>query len=329
MAYDSALGNMVLFGGIAYSGDLLNDTWTWDGTTWTQQSPATSPSGGSGASMAYDAGTGQLVLFGGYDPPGLGGPGFLNDTWTWDGTTWTQLHPATSPPARAFASMAYDAGTGQLVLFGGGITGTGLEDTWTWDGTTWTQQSPASSPPALGAASMAYDSSTEQLVLFGGDPSSGPPNDTTWTWTGSTWIQLNPATSPSGRTGASMAYVAGTGQLVLFGGATTGELGDTWTWDGTTWTQQSPATSPPARTQASMDYDSDTGQLVLFGGVNTSPFIADDDTWLYASTPPAVTPEAPFVVLFPAAALVVFGVVYVYRRRASVRQGTNARAIGP
>ena len=35
------------------------------------------------ASMAYDPATGQLVLFGGYDG------GFLDDTWTWNGTTWT------------------------------------------------------------------------------------------------------------------------------------------------------------------------------------------------------------------------------------------------
>ena len=63
--------------------------------------------------MAYDPGTGQLVLFGGYDG------GFLDDTWTWNGSTWTQMTPATSPPARDSASMAYDPGTGQLVLFGG------------------------------------------------------------------------------------------------------------------------------------------------------------------------------------------------------------------
>ena len=67
------------------------------------------------ASMAYDSGTGQLVLFGGEDSSG----GFLNDTWTWNGATWTQQSPTTSPPARDAASMAYDPGTGQLVLFGG------------------------------------------------------------------------------------------------------------------------------------------------------------------------------------------------------------------
>ncbi len=37
---------------------------------------------------------------------------------------WTQQAPATSPPARDFASMAYDAATGNIVLFGGPATTT-------------------------------------------------------------------------------------------------------------------------------------------------------------------------------------------------------------
>jgi hypothetical protein len=53
------------------------------------------------------------VLFGGY------GNRAFSDTWTWDGTTWTQQHPATSPPARGQAAMACDAATGTAVLFGG------------------------------------------------------------------------------------------------------------------------------------------------------------------------------------------------------------------
>ena len=127
------------------SGSFLNDTWTWNGTTWTQQFPTTSPPARDAASMAYDSGTGQLVLFGGDDSSG----GFLNDTWTWNGANWTQQFPTTSPPARADASMAYDSGTGQLVLFGGDSSDGFLNDTWTWNGTTWTQQFPATSPYSL------------------------------------------------------------------------------------------------------------------------------------------------------------------------------------
>jgi hypothetical protein len=52
------------------------------------------------------------------------------------GTTWTQQSPATSPPARYSASMAYDSASSSVVLFGGFNTVNRLADTWTWDGTT-------------------------------------------------------------------------------------------------------------------------------------------------------------------------------------------------
>src|SRR5271170_4793952 len=117
--------------------------------------------------------------------------------------TWEQLSPATSPSARAETSMAYDPGTGQLVLFGGNVEGNvGGNDTWTWNGTTWTKLSPATSPPDRYYTSMAYDPGTGQLVLFGGQGSGGPLNDT-WTWNGTTWTKLSPATSPSARDDAS------------------------------------------------------------------------------------------------------------------------------
>ncbi len=41
------------------------------------------------------------------------------DTWTWNGTTWTQLHLRASPPAGSGQVMAYDPATGNVVLFGG------------------------------------------------------------------------------------------------------------------------------------------------------------------------------------------------------------------
>ena len=38
--------------------------------------------------MAYDQGTGQLVLYGGAIHSGRK---LFGDTWTWNGTTWSQL----------------------------------------------------------------------------------------------------------------------------------------------------------------------------------------------------------------------------------------------
>jgi hypothetical protein len=280
MAYDAATGQVVLFGGTNYGGVLNDDTWTWNGTNWTQQSPANVPPARQDATMAYDAATGQVVLFGGW---GNGGP--RSDTWTWDGTNWTEQSPANVPPARAGAMMAYDAATGQVVLFGGlDSSWYPVNDTWTWNGTNWTKQSPTTSPSARGYATMAYDAATGQVVLFGGFDSSGYVNDT-WTGNGTNWTKQSPATSPSAKEVYShmayyttMAYDAATGQMVLFFGSSDSALDvkQTWTWNGTNWAKQSPATSPSS-VAPTMAYDAATGQMVLFGGEGIGGDLSD--TW--------------------------------------------------
>ena len=279
MAYDAGTSQVVLFGGEGNNGP-LNDTWIWNGTSWMEVA-TTGPSPRTAATMAYDASSGLVVLFGG----STSNDTVLGDTWVWNGTssTWTQLSPIASPPARADATMAYDAGTGQVVLFGGDVNSAQLGDTWTFNGTTWTKLSSAApSPSARSDAMMAYDAGTGQMVLFGGMTSNFEFLDDTWTFNGTTWTQLTPATSPSAESSAMMAYDAGTGQVVLFGGLNSrfGPLNDTWTFNGTTstWTQQTPATSPSVVSNAMMAYDAATNQVVLFGGLESGS-ISLNDTW--------------------------------------------------
>ena len=75
---------------------------------------------------------GILPLFGGLAP----GPGsrvrVLDDTWTWNGSTWTEHHPARHPAARCGTSMAYDATARGVVLFGGYNLSADYHDTWIW-----------------------------------------------------------------------------------------------------------------------------------------------------------------------------------------------------
>jgi hypothetical protein len=278
MAYDPAAHEIVLFGGLGNNLNPLGDTWVWKGAGWSNVTTAHGPPARLGASMAYDAASGRLVLFGGVETiRGLGGGGELNDTWTWNGTSWTELHPASSPAARAYASMAYDAATSQLVLYGGEDpnTRTFFGDTWTWNGAKWKDASVSTN--VLGArdtAAMAYDPARRDVVLFGGSTSLGTDLADTWTWNGTKWVQAEPAHSPSVRDSASMDYDQATGQLVLFGGYHAGNLNDTWTWSGTTWIKLTPSKSPPARSGATMAYDVSTAQLLVFSG-----YPSLDDTW--------------------------------------------------
>jgi hypothetical protein len=279
--------------------------------SWTEQSPTTSPGARSNATLAYDSATANVVLFGGSS---TAGGSALADTWTWSGTTWTQLSPTTSPPARYLSTMAFDPAIGKLLLFGG-FSGSGnLADTWTWNGATWTQLSPATSPPARNGASMAYDPATGNMVLFGGSGSANLAD--TWTFDGTTWTQQSPTTSPSARYGASMAYDQATGNIVLFGGTNGGVTpeSDTWTWNGITWTLQAPTASPPQLFEASLSYDPGTGNLVLFGGFGASGDVAESWTWdgstwteLSPSTSPAARADAQMAYDPATANLVLFG----------------------
>jgi hypothetical protein len=148
-------GSLVVFGGEGT--DLLphGDTWAYDGTSWTQLHPASSPSPRRGAvAVTY---RGQIVLFGGDTiPEPYGDWVSVNETWVWDGTDWTQQHPAQSPDARSCAGRAVAGG--KVVLFGGTVFGgAGGEPagTWTWDGSDWTKETgPGPSPrnsPAMAA----------------------------------------------------------------------------------------------------------------------------------------------------------------------------------
>lgn len=288
MAYDPAAHSTLLFGGFA-PWVCFGDTWVWR-NGWRQLSPATAPSARTGPGMAYDAAAGNVVLFGGYDTSGV----FLNDTWTWDGITWTQQFPRVSPPVRQLnvQGMAYHAVTRKVVMFGGNRGRQALGDTWTWDGLSknWTQQFPASSPSPR-RTMMVNDEATRTVVLFGGDTAAVLSKATyyndTWIWDGATWKLRLPASAPSAppaRGMASMAYDPALGSVALFGGVDGpgGQFNDTWLWNGTNWKEVHPPTTPGARWNAGMDYDPAANGLLLFGGFGTTIV---GDTWNFARIP--------------------------------------------
>ena len=232
MAYDPAIGKIVLYGGWNGAGTFYSDTWTFDGTTWTQLTPTASPGQLAFGSMSYDTALGKLVLFGGASTVGAA-PAFRltngsptgsattsNQTWTFDGTNWTQLTPTTSPTGRFSSAMAYDQGAGNLILFGGYGASGALGDTWRFNGTTWTSLSPSNAPVGVSDASMAYDSTLGSIVLFGGVTSAGGLVNTTSLWDGghNSWQWGNNDVTASARYAAAIAPAAVNGQLVLYGG---------------------------------------------------------------------------------------------------------------
>ncbi len=298
MVYDPDSHTLLLFGGVtgdASNPTYHNDTWEWNGTTWTNVTPASgNPSARSNAGMAYDPSTQQVVLFGGFHsiPPTTYTD--LGDTWVWNGSTWTQA-ATTGPSARVNVGMAYDQHNNQLILFGGNDRSGNFNDTYEWTGSSWTKLSPPDSPTVRSSPSLVYDPNSSGLILFGGGNGLNFSNET-WKWTGSDWSNVSPATSPPGRDAASMAYDGATSQVVLFGGYgyndTDGgfSYSDTWGWNGSAWTNLNPSTNPGGISDAPMAYDDSSSQLILYGGYGSSDV---GDTWLFGSSGPTPDTTAP------------------------------------
>lgn len=262
--------------------NFLNQTWTWNGTDWTNTGTGSvidpnGPPGRTATIMSYD-GT-NVMLFGGQGNPSVG---MLNDTWTWNGTVWTKKTPATSPFARYQASSDYLSGTGTVMFGGFGGTGGVLTETWVWNGTNWTLQNPTTVPP--GRVNHVMASGPSYVLMFGGAGTNSYFNDT-WKYDGSNWTKLTPAISPSVRTDACMAYDTAHSRWVLFGGSNgSNYLNETWTFDGTTWTQVFPTSSPAGRIGSQMCYDSQSSSVLLFGGISAAIGDASDHTWKWNGT---------------------------------------------
>jgi N-acetylneuraminic acid mutarotase len=274
---------VVLFGGADSQGTPFGDTWTWDGSSWTDANPSGPPARSSAAIASLG---GKAVLFG-----GAGASGALDDTWTWDGASWSKLDVA-GPSARDSAVMAPLGGT--LVLFGGEVDSRLLGDTWTFDGAAWKQLA-VPGPPARAWSAMAPLDG--KLVLFGGfgpptGGGAGAPLADMWIWDGTAWALL-PVEGPSARWMSSMA--PSQGDLLLFGGlggvaggggggsgsgsgggGTTGDLADTWSWNASAWTLLD-ATGPSARDGAVMATLG--GTVVVFGGAAGETALGD--TWTF------------------------------------------------
>jgi len=265
------------------------------GQNWIQRFPTTSPSARSYAAEAFDAARNQTVLFGGLSETVSFNT--LNDTWVWNGSDWTQKFPVNNPPARAWASMAYDMTNSQIVLFGGfSSNGSSLNDTWVWNGSDWTQKFPAHSPSPRGIFTTTYDSAHRQIVLFGGAFGFGSPFlGDTWVWNGSDWTQKFPTTSPSARGGYAMAYDSLRNMTVLFSGVGSGVGSDTWLWNGSNWSQAQPSNSPPPSLYPAMAFDAVQGYMLLFGGEENC-CLPMNDTWAWTGVnwvqlQPSVIPE--------------------------------------
>jgi len=292
MAYDVNDSYVLLFGGRNRSG-YLNDTWRFHADGWTEFASRVAPSARQFGDLVDDPAGGQVMLFGGFDGTARFW-GFLTDTWLFKKGAWKEDFTTTVPPqARDDSGVAFDAGRGYVLLFGGRTWNLGsspggfLGDDWYFVRSAW-GETPFVAPGARQGAAMVYDARDGYLLLFGGyyGPAAAVTFGDTWTFRDNAWTESFLAVHPSNRTQASMAYDPKDGYVVLFGGIgpNGGYLNDTWTYAGGAWHKLTTPSAPSPRAAPSMTYDASDGYVLLFGGSHRAGFysLTLNDTWKFA-----------------------------------------------
>lgn len=253
--------------------------------------------------FAYDAHRRVTVLYGGYGPFG-----YVNDTWEWNGTTWTQKSPPHTPGKRSNHKMCYDSDRKRIYLWGGiggelpPISGQ-LADLWAYDGSDWVLLNNSlvahNSPYPTSTPEITYDSARGKLVMVR-NLSSTTENSETYEYDpdSNQWI-LKVANNgfPAGYGGA-IGYDPNRNRVVHYYGASGGfgVVKMTGRYNGTSWTQD--AVTTPQMPFTHMAYDSTRRRLVIFGAnygstsYYTNSFYDNGSDWavLLPPGPPASPP---------------------------------------
>lgn len=302
MAYNTDTNTTFL----CYGGYDVKEFWNWDGINWSRiflegdDYPIKNYGG-----MAYHASRHEFVLF-----TGESGGYYVNNTWTFDGNSWTLKNPARKPEPRAYLQLSYDSHRDRVVMFGGVNTDAYpskcYDDTYEWDGTNWYRLDPPVHPPRTASYAMTYDSHRQVTVMYGGVvqvPTEDPyvvenrESNETWEWNGDTWVQRFHEIHPGLSINDRMAYDCLRRRCVMF----VGMRRQTWEWDGADWHQMDPVSNEPGNEPRQSGYGLvyDTSRQTIF--MQRSAEIAENchKTWSYHHTDPDICMELGLTLTLP------------------------------
>jgi len=163
--------------------------------------------------------------------------------------TWRDLKPKTHPTTCrtvAWASMCYDPGGDQVLLFGGGLATNpaGAAPTWIYDcrANAWRRPKLDAEPPPRCNAPIVYDPAGKLMVMFGGYNQAAALNDT-WVYDcrQGRWRRRRPKLAPPPMFAPAAAAIPGGGKVLVCGNdarkvklhhkSSTSALKETWVYD--------------------------------------------------------------------------------------------------
>lgn len=238
--------------------------------------------------FAYDSESDKVIMFGGQT--GVW-PEYDVATWVYDVSTntWTDMKPDSGPKKNAGGSLAYDAESDRVVMYGGANEDTfNVPETWAYDYNTNTWQQMAPGPEHHLGGSLAYDAESDRIILFGGyRVVTDTAFDDTWAYdfNSNTWTEMKPSASPPAWNYDPIAYDAESDRVILFGVNYHNKDASVWAYDynTNTWQQMpsGPGKNPGYLESASMTYDTQSDRIILYGGAVSMGELALDKTWAY------------------------------------------------
>lgn len=243
---------------------------------------------------------------------------------------WTELHPATSPPARQFHGAGYDEANDRLIVFGGVRDNANvLADVWvlaratdTSGAANWTELKPTGTPPSARQAHVvAYDATSNRLIVFGGQGDTNLVRDT-FILTNANGLGGEPVWSTNTNTtgGAPFRSFGGgvydpkSNTLTIiggYGGTQYGIVNDPWILSNAngvdaaepSWRKIALPTNPSLRVSSAPTLDARGDRLLAFGGATEIPFDVStkylNDTWAFGPLSSPTPTWTPFAVASP------------------------------
>lgn len=179
-------GRLFVFGGIASSGDDLQDALRSDdgGMSWTPIASPPFPSGWNGAGAVFDPDHGRILVL--QEDPANDlvqyYAGFFDALWELRDDAWNEVCHECGLQRRAFAALGHVRTADETYLIGGYAGSDPLDESGVFDQGGWVKVS--GDPPLRDSMGVAYDEARDRLVIYGGNGHfcQGSGGDCNETW---------------------------------------------------------------------------------------------------------------------------------------------------
>ena len=221
-AHDGTQNAALVFGGDNPTPLYLQETESYDGTSWTEVNNLNS---------SHDVPGGLGTQTAAMCVSGLSSTPTQQEVESWDGTSWTEVNNVLT-----FRFGGNATGTTTAALIAGGTTqtpggNTRLDLTEIWNGTSWTETADLQGPATYGGS---VGTSTSALQFAGQIAGGSLTSDKTESWNGTSWTEVNDLnTARYGVAGFGIVTAA----ICAGGTLNPGDSALTEIYDGTSWTE--------------------------------------------------------------------------------------------